>query len=177
MSRSAHIRRASGTFLIAALVVLLGASSAVTAQSTDIPPWRVTPTPPLERATISVGTTDLVVELAIVGWQQQLGLGYRNGLEPGTGMLFPTGVARTRTFWMKGMRFCLDIVWIDNGIITGAAERICPDPPGTADADRATVTSPGPVTDVLEVPAGWLEEHGYGAGTTVTIPELPAAEP
>ena len=172
MRRSLRPRLLLG-MMLAVAGLALSASSLTLAQSTDLPPWRVTPVPPLERATITVGSTPLDVELAIEAWQQQLGLGYRNGLEPGTGMLFPSDVTRTRTFWMKGMRFCLDIVWIVDGEIAGAAESVCPDPPGTADADRATFSSPGPVTDVLEVPAGWLKEHGYGAGTPVVLPDLP----
>ncbi|HWK81061.1 MAG TPA: DUF192 domain-containing protein [Thermomicrobiales bacterium] len=175
MTRIRIGRRSVAALVTVAMAVVLGASSLVAAQSTDVPPWRVTPEAPLQRAEIVVGETPLDVELALEGWQQQLGLGYRNGLEPGTGMLFPSDTATPRTFWMKGMRFCLDIVWIDDGVITGAAESVCPDPEGTADADRATFASPGPVTDVLEVPAGWLKEHGYGAGTVVVIPDLPEA--
>lgn len=173
MSRSVRFRRPVKVAILLAFVSLLGASSLVAAQSTDVPPWRVTPEAPLAKVEIVVGDTSLTVELAQEDWQQQLGLGYRNGLEPGTGMLFPSDVARARTFWMKGMRFCLDIIWINDGEITGAAESACPDPPGTEDRNRATFASPGPVTAVLEVPAGWLQEHGYGAGTRVSIPGQP----
>ena len=173
MIRTSTIRGALAVWMTLVAVAALGAASLAAAQSTEAPPWRVTPEAPLPRAEIVVGGTTLDVELALEVWQQELGLGYRNGLEPGTGMLFPSDTARPRTFWMKGMRFCLDIIWIADGRITGAAESVCPDPEGTADADRATFASPGAVTDVLEVPAGWLKQHGYGVGTAVTIPELP----
>lgn len=155
-----------------AVFMLIGGIAPVAAQGAP-PPWAVTPVPPLERARITVGETTLDVELALEPWQQQLGLGYRNGLEPGTGMLFPSDQTRPRTFWMKGMRFCLDIIWINGNEITGAAESVCPDVPGTADRDRAKFASPGPVTAVLEVPAGWMQEHGYGAGTRVTMSTQP----
>ncbi|MGC4108652.1 MAG: DUF192 domain-containing protein [Thermomicrobiales bacterium] len=173
MNRVHGFRWTLGAVVAVLVASLVGGTSLVAAQATVTPPWVVTPSAPLQRADIVVGDTTLDVELAIEGWQQQLGLGYRNGLELGTGMLFPSDTARPRTFWMKGMRFCLDIIWINDGVITGAAESVCPDPDGTADADRATFASPGPVTDVLEVPAGWLKEHGYGVGTTVSIPEIP----
>jgi uncharacterized membrane protein (UPF0127 family) len=68
---------------------------------------------------------------------------------------------------MKGMRFCLDIVWIEWGVIQGAAEGVCPPPPGTADADLPSYRSPVPVSYVLEVPAGWLAANGLGVGTAV----------
>ena len=72
-----------------------------------------------------------------------------------------------RSFWMRGMQFCIDIIWIENGVIQGAAESVCPEPPGTADADLPSYFSPIPVTYVLEVPAGWLNAHGLGAGMLV----------
>jgi uncharacterized membrane protein (UPF0127 family) len=141
------------------------------AQVQQEPPWRVAPQLPPERAEMSVGKTSLDVELAVTTNQQTLGLGYRNGLAPGTGMLFVDTGATERTFWMKGMRFCLDIVWVQDGKIVGAAENACPDPDGTADQDRARFASPGAVTYVLEVPAGWLKQYGYGTGTVVVVPD------
>jgi uncharacterized membrane protein (UPF0127 family) len=88
-------------------------------------------------------------------------------------MLFTGTESRPKTFWMKGMRFCLDIVWIENDQIVGAAEDVCPDPDGTPDVERARFSSPQPVTHVLEVPAGWLAEHGYGPGTPVDLSSVP----
>jgi uncharacterized membrane protein (UPF0127 family) len=41
-------------------------------------------------------------------------------------MLFVYGDAGARSFWMFEMRFCLDIIWIDDGRIVGAAEGACP---------------------------------------------------
>ncbi len=65
------------------------------------------------------------------------------------------------------MQFCLDIIWIENGVIQGAAESVCPEPPGTADEDLTSYVSPVPVSYVLEVPAGWLAANGLGVGAPV----------
>jgi uncharacterized membrane protein (UPF0127 family) len=86
-------------------------------------------------------------------------------------MLFVYSDEEERSFWMRGMRFCLDIVWIDDGAIVGAAERVCPEP-GVPDGDLTSYFSPEPVMYVLEVPAGWLDERGYGPGTPVDLSEL-----
>ena len=118
-------------------------------------------------AEIMVGGVPLTVELADQPAEISRGLGYRAGLAPGTGMLFLYGELAPRSFWMKGMRFCLDIIWIENGAIQGAAEHVCPEPPGTADADLPVYVSPVPVRSVLEVPAGWLDANGLGVGTPV----------
>lgn len=123
-------------------------------------------------AEIEVGDQTLTVELADTGDLQTRGLSYRDGLAPGMGMLFVYPFAENHTFWMKGMRFCLDIVWINDGAITGAAENACPEP-GVADAQLARYPSAGPAQFVLEVPAGWLKEHGFGAGTPVDLSAVP----
>ena len=130
------------------------------------PPWQAQ-FPPLRTAEIAVGGVPLTVELAVAPEERARGLGYREELAPGTGMLFVADEAQPQSFWMKGMRFCLDIVWIEGGEIVGAAENACPDPAGTADRERERFSSPEPVRYVLEVPAGWLDANGLGTGTPV----------
>lgn len=165
--------------LIVPLLLVLVMIGQITGASAQTLPWREPLEPVRETAVITVGDDELVVELSVTGRQQSLGLGYRNGLEEGRGMLFVNESPSVRNFWMMGMRFCIDIVWIEDGEITGAAESVCPDPEGTDAADRARFSSGQPVTYVLEVPAGWLEANGYGRGTPVEIPEyvqeLPAS--
>jgi len=156
-----------GAFATTILVSSILASGVV-AQSL---PWHEPLDAQPDRTTIVVGDHELDVELAVTPQQQTLGLGYRNELPEGNGMLFVNDSAQPRSFWMKGMRFCLDIIWVESGEIVGAAESVCPDPEGTQDADRQRFVSPEPVTYVLEVPAGWLERNGYGPGTPVDIPD------
>jgi len=158
-----------------AATLLVATPAIVAAQAETTPPWRIPVDSARTKVNVVVGDNALVTDLAITSRQQQLGLGYRNTLGPDEAMLFVSDEASPRTFWMKGMRFCLDIIWIEGGEIVAAAENTCPDPAGTEDIDRLRVSSPSDVTFVLEVNAGWLDEHGYGVGTQVTIPELPAA--
>ena len=69
-----------------------------------------------------------------------------------------------RTYWMKGMRFPIDIVWIDRGRVTGI-ERNLPVPQG----DVPLYSLRGPADHVLEVPAGWAARHGVEPGDRVSI--------
>src|SRR3712207_1680301 len=78
------------------------------------PPWR-SQGPELDTAAMTVVGVPLTVEVADEPAETARGLGYRAGLEPGKGMLFVYEAASERSFWMKGMRFCLDIVWIEGG--------------------------------------------------------------
>ena len=161
---SRGVGRISVTACVLAIALLLSTMSASVAQVA--PPWRHQ-VAPLETAEILVGGVPLSVELAYRPADTSRGLGYRDGLAPGTGMLFLFQEPGPRSFWMKGMRFCLDIIWIEDGAIQGAAENVCPDPDGTADEDRPSQRSPVPVSYVLEVPAGWMAANGFGAGTPV----------
>lgn len=155
--------------LLLAVTLLALLQPVVAVAQETVPPWRRELPEGRDTATITVGTSDVKVDLAISGFEQQLGLGYRNGLEDNTGMLFVGSTPSPRTFWMKGMRFCIDIIWIQDNEIVGAAESVCPDPEGTDDVDRARYSSGEPVTHVLEMPAGWLQDNGYGPGTAVDL--------
>jgi uncharacterized membrane protein (UPF0127 family) len=134
------------------------------------PPWRQQAAP-LETSEILVGGVPLTVELAYQPADTARGLSYREGLAPGTGMLFLFIEPDYRTFHMRGMRFCLDLVWIEGGAIVGATEYVCPTAADSPPEAQPTYRSPVPVSYVLEVPAGWLDAHGLGIGTPVE--ELP----
>jgi uncharacterized protein len=139
-----------------------------------VPAWRSEPPFSTETATIVVGgTTTIHAEIADTFETRARGLGNRAGLKTGWGMLFISSSATVQNFWMKDMRFCLDIIWIERGVITGAAENICPQP-SAPDSELKVVSSGIPVTYVLEMPANWLKENGLGAGSTVVM-TLPAS--
>ncbi len=160
--------------LIVTLVLVLSGFSGLlsaSAQREPLPPWRESAPSPLAIADISVGEVPVTVELAIVPEDQSLGLGYRNGLDNGQGMLFLFEEPAELSFWMRGMRFCLDIIWIAGGEIVNASENVCPDPPNIEDAERPLYRSGEPVTHVLEMPAGWLAGNEFGPGTPVELPE------
>lgn len=132
------------------------------------PPWQ-SQGPELTTRTMTVGGVSLTVEVADEPDESTRGLGYRTDLAAGTGMLFPTDPPRVQSFWMKGMRFCLDIVWIANDVVVGAAESICPAPPGSPDEEIPSTLSPEPVDFVLEVPAGWMATNDLGVGSPVSL--------
>jgi uncharacterized membrane protein (UPF0127 family) len=142
------------------------------------PPWRAELVPRNRPLTVTVGDTAVLVEVANNDTERQLGLGQRAGLLPDTGMLFVfDGPPENRNFWMGGMRFCLDIIWLRNDEIVGAAESTCPGPPGEGQAAIPRHQSPGAAEYVLEMPAGFLAENGYGVGTPVTFSADPYGVP
>lgn len=142
------------------------------------PPWRSELIPRNRPLTVTVKGVAIPVEVANTDDERQLGLGERAGLLPGTGMLFVFDEApQVRNFWMGGMRFCLDIVWVDAGAITGAAQNTCPGPPNAGQDLIPRHQSPGISEFVLEVPAGFLAENGLGVGSAVSFSQDPYSVP
>jgi len=103
---------------------------------------------------VNIGQKNFKVELAVTADQQSLGLGQRNSLPATAGMLFVFKPAESATFWMKDMRFPIDMIWIYQGKII-AINRNVPVPlVGTKPADLPTYSPKEPVDYVLEVNAG-----------------------
>ncbi len=142
------------------------------------PPWRAELVPRNRPLAITVGTTVVLVEVANNDQERSLGLGQRAGLLPDTGMLFVfDGPPEVRNFWMGGMRFCLDIIWLQDGVISGAAQNTCPGPPGEGQDLIPRHQSPGAAEYVLEMPAGFLAQNGYGVDTPVVFDQDPYSIP
>jgi uncharacterized membrane protein (UPF0127 family) len=89
-----------------------------------------------------------------------LGLSYRKELPEGRGMLFFMPETEVQTFCMRGMLIPLDLIWISDGRVAGLTRNVPPTFPGE-------LTSPVPVSHVLEVPGGFADRHGIKAGDPV----------
>jgi uncharacterized membrane protein (UPF0127 family) len=63
-------------------------------------------------AVLIAGSHRYYLQLAVTPAQQDLGLGDRVKLPLDDGMLFVYRSSGTRCFWMKGMRFALDMIWL-----------------------------------------------------------------
>lgn len=87
-------------------------------------------------------------------------------------MLFDLHETRIPMFWMKGMRFPLDMVWIgEDGRVAEVTANVPPQP-GVADADLARISPAAPVRYVLELNAGAASRHGIAVGTQLAF-DLP----
>ena len=109
----------------------------------------------------------LLLELARTPRQQALGLGGRDSLGWGRGMLFLYDSPRFATFWMKGMRFDIDIVWIREGRIVGIAAFV--PYPREEGGEPVTVPAPELIDTVLEVPAGYARAKAWQRGDRIEL--------
>lgn len=128
----------------------------------------------LPMQTITIGTTTLQVEVASNDVQRQQGLSGRaslpvtaQGLQ--TGMLFVFDPMRTVGFWMKDMRFSLDMIFADD---TGSIVKIYRNATPQSYFNHQppeTFSSGVPIRYVLEVPAGYAKRVGIAIGQKIVV--------
>ncbi len=119
----------------------------------------------LPTKTLQIRDQRISVEVAETAAQKMRGLSERDALAPNCGMLFPYAKADYYAFWMKGMRFRLDILWIRDLRIVDLRTNV-PTPRGETLISYRPRT---PADQVLEVEAGYAERHGWTIGDLVTI--------
>jgi uncharacterized protein len=67
-----------------------------------------------KRIDIKVNGISLTADIAETSEQKSKGLGGRDALADDAGMIFPFNKESDYSFWMKGMKFSIDIIWIDS---------------------------------------------------------------
>jgi uncharacterized protein len=122
----------------------------------------------LPSAILQVGDNrHLIVELATTPEEQKQGLSDRTSLKDGHGMLFLMGKSQIQTFWMNKMNFPLDIIFINNGLVTDIHANVFP--PSQTSGIPAIVRSHDGADEVLEIKAGAAKEMGIENGTMMTL--------
>lgn len=136
----------------AAVIVIFIAASAISQQLNNYPE-------------LTIGKNKISVELALTEEQRAQGLSGRDSLDSGKGMLFVYDGYYIPKFWMKDMKFPIDIIWIKDDVVAGAARNL---PPEGSDPQQTYE----PLTFVnyaLEVPAGYVDAHQIRIGDKVEI--------
>ncbi|MGD1834267.1 MAG: DUF192 domain-containing protein [Nitrososphaeraceae archaeon] len=65
---------------------------------------------------ILLNNITLRVDVAITDLQKQKGLSIKNTLKEDEGMIFIFEKPKQAGFWMKGMKFPIDIIWLNNNL-------------------------------------------------------------
>lgn len=116
---------------------------------------------------LKIGSQHLSVEVVTSSESIIKGLGGRDEIGS-DGMLFVLPERRVATFWMHGMRFALDMVWIDGNKIVGIEKNV-PAPLNPNSTNLPIYSSKVSITHVLELPAGKADELGIKLGEMVNI--------
>lgn len=122
-----------------------------------------------ETKKLKVGTTLISVEIADTTPKRSQGLSGRESLPSGSGMLFVFDSPRKYQFWMKGMRFPLDMIFIRNGKVVDILENV-PNPVlGTADKNLPVYQPTTEIDMVLEVNSGFVKQSDTRIGDDLLL--------
>ena len=122
----------------------------------------------------SINSNSMGVQINRAYWQVEIvnndlsrakGLSGRGSLAPGAGMLFIFNTPSRYTFWMRDMKFPLDMIWINDGKVVDITKNAPP-----LKLINFKVYSPvEPANMVLEVNAGQADQYGIKSGDQVLI--------
>ncbi len=94
------------------------------------------------------------------------GLSGRKALAEDSGMLFIFPTDGTYRFWMKGMNFPLDFIWIKDDTIVDLRQNVSP-PKDPLNGPFEYYQPSNPVNKVLELPAGEIEKLDVKIGDKI----------
>jgi hypothetical protein len=134
-------------------------------------PQEISPSKPSK--VIKVRNVEINVEVANTQTERAKGLSERNSLDENSGMLFDFGEKNVSPgFWMKGMRFPLDIIWIKDNSVLKIDKNVPAPASATADSELPLYRPSEPIDYVLEVNAGFSDKKGIKPGDQLTITDL-----
>lgn len=114
----------------------------------------------------TIDLTEWDLEIADTLPARQAGLSGRASLGDNAGMLFVFPASGRHAFWMKDMRFSLDIIWISDGIVVDVVT-LPPPYPGLPIPPSHTPDEDADV--VLELNAGMAEALGIREGVRLAF--------
>jgi uncharacterized membrane protein (UPF0127 family) len=117
------------------------------------------------KAKVTVRGLELNADLAVTQEQMAKGLAVKDELEENESMLFVFGEPSRHSFWMKDMKFPIDILWLDSdGKVVHIEKNLQPC------LSVLVCTNYSPNTDsqyVLETVSGFTQRHNVNVGTDI----------
>ena len=134
--------------------------------ATPIPTATLIPTP--TGPYITIGDATFAAEIADTPELRSKGLGERDSLPEQTGMLFVFPNGQASSFWMFGMRFPLDFVWIaEDCTVADLTENVQHYPPDTPSSELEIINPTSPAAYTFEINAGEVSQFGIEIGDSV----------
>lgn len=122
------------------------------------------------KARTTIDDTSILLEVADTPGELSKGLKFRKELPQNRGMLFDLGKRHKNVpFWMHQVKIPLDIIYLDNGIITHIAAN---SPPCNANSSRICPIYKAPsATHVIELNAGKTASLNLQVGDRIPLEE------
>lgn len=123
------------------------------------------------KATATIKNQTFSIDVAKTAKEKQTGLSGKTSIPTNYGMYFPFDKSDYYAFWMKQMKFPIDIIFIRDGKIVTIFQNVAVP---TTNSDNLPLYQPDePANAVLEVSAGLSQKYGFTKGDTVILKNLP----
>jgi len=118
-----------------------------------------------KKGTVTIKDQTVDVYLAQTAAERETGLSAFTGIKSDQGMLFIFGNAEKPSFWMKDMKFPIDIIWINNNQIVDITKNL----PVQYDPDLTKYYPNADIDRALEVNAGWIDKNNIKVGDKIEM--------
>ncbi len=120
-----------------------------------------------DKATVQIKDIKFSTEVVENDEDKQIGLSKYDDLKNEDAMLFVFEDEGIHPFWMKGMKFPIDIIYLRNGKITEIYPKV--PPPRYIDGEIINIDPKEKADHVLEINSGLSEKYKFKEGDTVRI--------
>lgn len=125
--------------------------------------------PPSPLQQLKVGEVVVNIEIADTVAKRTKGLSGRESLATDSGMLFVFQTPKKYQFWMKGMKFALDLIFIRDGKIVDLLKNVAPPTPNQSNSQLPIYEPVVPIDMMLEVSSGFIDQHNIRAGDVILL--------
>lgn len=121
-----------------------------------------------KKATATFGDKKVTLDVADTEQTREKGLSGRSSLADDHGMLFLFDEPGLPTFWMKGMKFPIDILFLNNDKIVTIYKNVSA-PKTTTENPKEYYQPTYPSDKVIELKAGAADQYNLKQGNTINL--------
>lgn len=121
-----------------------------------------------KKAQATFNDQKVILDIADSPKEREMGLSGRNSLSDNRGMLFLFDEPVVPSFWMKGMKFSIDIIFINNDKIVTIYKNV-PAPKTTTEIPSTYYQPTDPINKVIELKAGMADKFGLKVGDSIKL--------
>jgi len=118
---------------------------------------------------VQINDAKITVEIADTQDKRKKGLSGRQSIASDGGMLFVFEKRGKYPFWMKGLTFPLDLIWIKDDKVSEILENVPPPAGGQSDELLPIYQSKEDIDKMLEVSAGTVRKFNIKPGDVIKI--------
>lgn len=149
------------------IIVFFVALAVYTSKITTIPFVPIPQT--VKTEALIINNNRINIEVADAQEKRNKGLSGRESLASDSGMLFVFPKEDKYTFWMKGVNFPIDFIWIKDDRVVDLLPKVPPAASNQDDQSLPRYSSKEPINKVLEVNAGTIERLNIKVGDKIQV--------